>query len=105
MKLLRDEKIDFQIIDYLKKTLKYTELLEISRYLGLHPKDFIRKRETDFKEQKLEEKLDDKEALLKAMEKYPKIIERPIIVSGEKAVIGRPPEKAIELIKRKPGFK
>jgi len=69
----------------------------LSSKLGLHPKDFIRSRESDYKENRLDKCLDNKELLFEKMSKYPKLIERPIIVSDDKAVLGRPPEMVKKL--------
>ena len=70
----------------------------LSQKLNLRPKDFIRRGETDFKNLNLTSKLDNDEALFEAMSDYPKLIERPIVVNGSKACIGRPPEKILEII-------
>ena len=74
------------------------ELKELGQKLDLRPKDFIRKGEQKFKDLDLSQKLDSDEALFEAMSKFPKLIERPIVVSGDKARIGRPPEKILEII-------
>jgi len=96
--LLQSSRAEFEIVEYLKQPLTKKELEALSDKLGLKPKEFIRKGESDFKEQKLSDKLEDSDALFKAMESYPKIIERPIAVMGNRAVIGRPPEKVLSLI-------
>ena len=98
MSLLQSSRAEFEIVEYLKQPLTKKELEALSDKLGLKPKEFIRKGESDFKEQKLSDKLEDSDALFKAMESYPKIIERPIAVMGNRAVIGRPPEKVLSLI-------
>ena len=56
------------------------------------------KREKDFKENTLSNLLDNDQEMVSAMHKYPKIIERPIVVKGNQAVLGRPPENILELI-------
>ncbi len=71
---------------------------KLSKKLNLKPKDFIRKGEQDFTDLKLGEQLDNDEALFEAISKFPKLMERPIVVNGEKATIGRPPEKILEII-------
>ena len=58
----------------------------------------MRKGEADFKENNLIETLDNERALIAAMTHFPKIIERPIVVKGDKAVIGRPPENVLDLL-------
>lgn len=98
MSLLKNTGTEFKIVEYLKQPLTKKELEALSDKLGLKPKEFIRKRESDFKDQKLSDKLEDSEALFNAMESYPKIIERPIAVMGNRAVIGRPPENVLSLL-------
>ena len=66
--------------------------------LNCEPIDIIRKNEKDFKNNNLDEIADNKELIIKKMVKYPKIIERPIIIIKNKAVIGRPPEKIYEIL-------
>ncbi len=73
-------------------------LKDLSAKLGKDPDEFVRKGDKDFKENNLKNVLDDNEALFAAMAKFPKIMERPIVVKGEKAVLGRPPENVLELL-------
>ena len=98
LQLLREAGIEPTIVEYLKTPLVKEELENISQLLGLRPKDFVRKTEKDFKDNHLSERLDDDDKIIEAMSLFPKIIERPIVVSGEEAVIGRPPENAQKLI-------
>ena len=98
LQLLRKAGIEPAIIEYLKTPLVKDELKKLSQLLGLRPKEFVRKIEKDFKNNHLSECLNNDDKIIDAMSLFPKIIERPIVVSGEKAVIGRPPEKVQELI-------
>jgi len=98
VKLLKDRGTDPHIIEYLKTPPSVSDIRDLSKKLDLHPKEFIRKRESDFKEQKLANNLEDADVLFEAMSRYPKIIERPIIVKGELAVIGRPLENILTLL-------
>ena len=74
------------------------ELKELGRKLNLKPKDFIRKGEQEFADLNLSEKLDNDDVLFEAISKFPKLMERPIVVNEGKAAIGRPPEKILEII-------
>ncbi len=98
MQILKDQGVDPQLIHYLKTPPDLDTLKDISRKLGLEPKHFIRRNEAVFKELRLKERLDDSEALLQAMASHPRLIERPIAVKGERAVLGRPPERVLELL-------
>ncbi len=86
------------VVEYLKVPLKKSELDNISRLLNKRPKDFIRKNEVDFKENNIKNIIENDVALINEMVKFPKIIERPIVIFGNKAVIGRPPEKVLEIL-------
>ena len=98
MQLLKDRGIDPHIIEYLKNPPSVLDIRNLSKKLGLHPKEFIRTREPDFKEQNLSDNLEDSELLFEAMSRHPKIIERPIIVKENIAVLGRPPENILTLL-------
>lgn len=91
----------FTTIEYLKTPLTQKEILSLSKKLGLSPGEFVRKNESDFKENNLSQFLEDSNAMAKAIEKYPKIMERPIAVRGDKAIMGRPPEKILTLLGRR----
>ena len=64
----------------------------------MRPMEFIRKAEMDFKNNDLKNKLEDDKAMFEAMNQYPKILERPIVVKGDRAVLGRPPENILKLL-------
>ena len=95
---MRDNGIEPTIIEYLKDIPTGATLEDLAAKLGKHPNQFVRKGEADFKENNLIETLDNERALIAAMTHFPKIIERPIIVKGVKAVIGRPPENVLDLL-------
>jgi arsenate reductase len=85
------------VIRYLDTPPSKEELAELVALLGISPKDLIRKGEAIYKEQFKGKELSDQE-WLEAMVKHPKLIERPIVVEGGKAVLGRPPENVKELL-------
>ena len=96
--LLEENSIEFTTVEYLKTPLNKEEILSLSKKLDIAPSGFVRKNESEFKENNFGEILHDDEAMAEAMEKYPKIMERPIVVKGTKAVIGRPPENVLTLL-------
>ncbi len=95
---MRDNGVEPTIIEYLKNIPTVEELESISTKLKMRPSEFIRKGESDFKENNIKEVLNDDSNLFKAMNQFPKIIERPIVVKGEKAAMGRPPENVLALL-------
>lgn len=98
MKILNEKGIDFTTIEYLKSPLIASELHTLGLKLGLRPKEFIRKKEFEFNMLELSDKLNDDKHLIQAIAGHPKLMERPILVNGEKAVIGRPPENILNII-------
>ena len=98
LQIIKDYGIEPTVVEYLKIPLKKFELENISKLLDKRPKDFVRKSEVDFKENNLGDIIEKDSALINAMIKYPKIIERPIVLYKNKAVIGRPPENVLELL-------
>ena len=100
VQLLVEEKLSFSIREYLKEPLSVKEVLSISQKLGLSPGEFIRKNEVEFKENNLKEHISNDLEMAKAISKYPKIMERPIVIVKDKALICRPPEKVLTLLKQ-----
>ena len=96
VEILNNKKIEFQIIEYLKVGLSSEQLKNILKKLDLSIYDIIRKKDKLYKELEIE-KIKDEHKILKILSKNIKILERPIIVKDDKAVIGRPPEKLNKL--------
>ncbi len=91
LQVLEEKGVEFEVCKYLDEAMTPDELSEILRKLGKRPLDIIRTKEDVFKEEFKDKELSDEEWIL-AMLEYPRLIERPIIINGEKAVIGRPAE-------------
>jgi len=87
----------YKVIPYLKEVPSKNELKHLAKQLGVKPVDMIRTNETLWKEQYKGKDLSEDD-ILEAMVSFPKLIERPIVVSGDQAVIGRPPEKIKDLL-------
>ena len=94
--LLTEKKQKFEIVEYLKTPLNSAEIKTILTKLDIPASELIRKGETEFKENYKGKELSETQ-WIEAMVTYPKLIERPIIVKGDKAVIGRPTERILEL--------
>lgn len=95
--LLKDRGVDFETIEYLKNPLTKEELTDLLVKLNMPAKNLIRKGEADYKANFKGKELTEEE-WIDAMVQYPKLIERPIVVKGNKAVVGRPIDKVIELL-------
>ena len=98
VEILKRKNIEFEVIQYIKYPPNADQLKSICTKLNLEPKDIVRIGEKDFKENNLSEIIEDKNLLLEKMVEFPKIIERPIIIIGNKAVVGRPPENILDIL-------
>ncbi len=97
LQILEDSGAAFETVLYLENPPSEKELKSIISKLGITPRELVRTGEADWKENFKGRDLSDDE-IIKAMVSYPKLIERPIVVKGDKAVVGRPPEKIKELL-------
>ncbi|SNT10534.1 arsenate reductase [Ekhidna lutea] len=95
--LIEEKGHDFVVKEYLKNTPTKEELTKVIGLLGIKPDQLIRKGESDFKDNFKGKELSDEE-WIDAMIAYPKLIERPIVIKGDKAVLGRPPENVLTLL-------
>lgn len=99
LKMLRDKGIEPNIIEYLKTPPDEAKLGRILKMLKMTPRELIRKREkAAIKEAGVDDEALDDTAVIKAMVANPILIERPIIVSGRKAALGRPAEKVLDVV-------
>lgn len=96
--LLRENGVEPEVIEYLKTPPTRETLENLLRMLRLEPRDLMRKKETEYKELGLSDESLDADALIDAMLQHPKLMERPIVVRGAKAALGRPPESVLELL-------
>ena len=98
LQLLKDNNCKIEIISYLEIDLKVSLIKNILKKLTLKPRDILRKGEQEYKDNNLKEDNFSDDDLIDYMIKHPKLIERPIIIKGHRAVLGRPPENVLELI-------
>ncbi len=98
LKLLQAKGIEPEIIEYLKTPPTEQELADILDLLGLEPRDLMRKKEKEYKENGLDNESLSREQLIAAMVKFPRLIERPIVLANGKAAIGRPPENVLDIV-------
>ena len=95
LKLLEAQDVNISIRYYLKDGIDADEVVELSKKLGMHPCEFIRKGEPQYKSLGTDEfSIEEWSAII---EEHPILLERPIIVKSDKAIIGRPPELVAKL--------
>ena len=96
--LLESSGVTPDTVEYLKQPPDYEELASVLDMLGLEPRELMRTHEKPYKENGLDNPDLGREDLIRAMIANPILIERPIVIHDGKAVIGRPPEKALEIL-------
>ncbi len=97
LQILEESGKDFEIVKYLENTPTKEELSDIIKLLGIKPIDLVRKNESIWKENYKNKQLSDNK-IITAMIENPKLIERPIVVNKNKAIVGRPPENIKKII-------
>ena len=96
--LLEQNNIEFELIEYLKNPLSLSDILLLSKRLEKRPKEFVRMNDNAFKKNTIVEHLDDDKEMAFYISQYPSIMERPIFVKNDKAVIGRPLDNIKKLL-------
>lgn len=98
MQLLESNGVNPEVVEYLKQPPSYQELADTLDLLGLEPRALMRTREKAYKDNGLENPDLCREELIRAMTEHPILIERPIVIHDGKAVVGRPPEKVLDIL-------
>jgi len=87
-----------EVVEYLTTPPDYDELEQILAMLGLEPRQLMRQHEAPYAELELDRAELSRDELIAAMIAYPILIERPIVIKAGKAIIGRPPERILEIL-------
>ena len=98
LELLQARGIEPDVVYYLETPPSPAQLRELLRMLGLPARELLRKGEDAYRKLGLDDASLSEDALIEAMAEHPKLIERPVFVNGGRAVIGRPPERVLEIL-------
>lgn len=98
LQLLRDNGHEPEIVEYLKTPLDAKQLKTLIKMLGISVRELLRTSEADYKENNLKDTSISDEQLIDAMVTMPKLMQRPIVVNGKQAAIGRPPENVLDIL-------
>jgi len=98
MDILNEKGVETTVVEYLNTPPDSEELSEVLDLLGLEPRELMRKHEAPYKDNNLDNPELSREQLIQAMVDNPILIERPIIINENKATIGRPPEKVLDIL-------
>jgi len=96
--LLQENSVEPQIVEYLKTPPDAATLEKLLDMLGLEPRELMRTKEKEYRENELANPDLSRDALIAAMVAHPKLIERPIVVKDNKAALGRPPEAVLDIL-------
>ncbi len=97
LKILEESGRDYTVVEYLKEPLTEEELTDVLSKLDMSAIDLVRKNEKEWKDNFKGREMKEEE-IVAAMVAHPKLIERPIVISGDRAVVGRPPVNIRELL-------
>lgn len=97
LQLLEENNIEADVVKYLEVEPNEEQIREVLKKLGISAKELLRADEEQAKMLKLKD-VEDEDVIIRAMSRFPKLIQRPIVIKGDKAVLGRPPEKVLELL-------
>jgi len=98
LQLVRDKGIEPEIVEYLKTPPSREELVHILEMLALEPRELMRTKQAEYAENGLDDPDLSRDQLIDAMLANPILIERPIVISGNRARLGRPPEHVLEVL-------
>lgn len=98
LSMIEEKNIKPTVIEYLKSPPSKAELKRILKLLKLTPRDLLRKKEAEYKQQGLDDGSLTDDQIIDIMIAHPKLIERPIVIAGDKATLGRPPENVLEIL-------
>ena len=100
LKLLQENGVEPEIVEYLKTPPKVAEIKRVLGMLDLDARGLMRKKEAPYKDLSLADESKTEAALAKAMAENPILIERPVVIQGDRAALGRPPEAVLDIVKK-----
>ena len=98
LKLLEDNQVNPKVFLYLEEKPNSKLILDTLKKLGISARDLLRKSEDAYKDNNLKDKELSEKQLIAAMVQEPKLIERPIVIKGNQAKLGRPPQQVLEIL-------
>lgn len=98
LQILEDRQCKPEIIEYLEEPPSVRELKRIIEMLGVSAREILRTTESVYKDAELDDDSLSEDEIIEAICEYPALLQRPIVIVGDKAVIGRPPVKVLDII-------
>lgn len=97
LQLLEEKGVEHEVVKYMDEPLTPNEMKTVLRHLSMPAAELIRRNEQIWKDEFKDKEMEEEELIL-AMIEYPKLMERPIVDNGDRAVVGRPTEKVLEVL-------
>ncbi len=98
LELLRQQGVEPVIVEYLSATPTADRIGEVLDMLAIEPRELMRRKEEAYKSEGLDDTGLTNEQLIAAMVDHPKLIERPVVINGKRAAVGRPPEEVLKIL-------
>lgn len=98
LKLLTERGTQPEVVEYLKTPPSVQDITQLLGKLGLEPRELMRRNEPEYQENDLDRADLSREDLILAIHQHPKLLQRPIVERTDRAVVARPPEKALDLL-------
>ena len=98
LQLLRDRGIEPTVIDYLQTPPSRAELARILELLGMEPRELMRRDEPEYRDAGCDDPTLGRDDLIRILQAHPKLIQRPIVLTNDKAALGRPPEHVLQIL-------
>ncbi len=98
LQLLKDQGVDPTVVEYLNEPLDAAGLKDVLGKLGIAPRALLRTKESEYKQAGLDDQGKSDDDIIAAMVQYPRLMERPLVVKGNKAALGRPPVQVLDIL-------
>lgn len=98
LELLRESGVEPRVVEYLETPPSHERIERVLELLGIEPRDLMRKGEAPYRELGLDDPSLDRATLIRALVDHPILIERPIVIANGRAVVGRPPERVLDVL-------
>ncbi|MBF0143727.1 MAG: arsenate reductase (glutaredoxin) [Magnetococcales bacterium] len=98
LSLLQGKGISPRVVEYLRTPPTREEIVELLAMLGVEPRELMRRKEAEYEENHLDDPARTREELIEALVRFPGLLERPVVVHKGRAIIGRPPERVLDLV-------
>lgn len=98
LQLLQEQGVEAEVVEYLNEPPTKSRLKQLLKMLNMEPRQLMRRNEAEYEALGLDDPALTRDQLVEAMVEHPRLIERPIVVNGDRAAIGRPPQQVLDIL-------